>query len=210
MSRALGWVLFGATVAAWVASAFLGDSSREEGIAEVRLELADSAAAHARADSARNAELAAALEDSTVVWRAREAQARDQAARATAGAAQARRQASAIATDLAALLEGDSTEASMLAAHLAADDSIDVLTDQVIEARRIELATITAERDALLLAVAGLRDEVLARTQESLQLRAAVESLQERLEHQDRENSLLKLGAGALVAKAGYDLLTET
>lgn len=210
MSRALGWIAFGATVAAWVASSILGGGSREEGIAEVRLELADSAAAHAREDSARNAELAARYSADSAQWEADRTVAREQAARATASAAAARRQASAIATDLAVLLEGDSTETAMLAAHLAEDDSIDVATDAVIAAQAAYTATVEAERDDLRVQLFGAREELGAIRAENVQLRSAIESLQDRLQHQDRENSLLKLGAGALVAKAGYDLLTET
>lgn len=180
MTRApLAWVLLGAVITAWVASAMLGGDSEAEAVAAARLDMADSFAAHAREDSSRNAQLAAAYTADSTRWEAERAAAEDSRESSERAAAAAQRRASAVATDLTARL--DSTEASLFMQYRTEVDSIAEATDRVIAALKVRDATKDAE-------IASLHSQLFAKDQElgsvraeNVQLRGAIEALEEQI-----------------------------
>lgn len=209
MSRAvLPWVALAAVVLAWAGScSFKGSGA--DAVAALRVELADSFAAVADSLARENQADSAALADSAAVWAARIDQARAARADAEARARGATRRAQVARDSLVARL--DSTEVAMLGRYIEERDSIDAATDAVLDSYRTELATVTAQRDALELAVVGLRAEVVARTAENVQLRAAVEALEARV--RDLEPSglerIMDLGEKGLAGKALLDMATS-
>lgn len=177
MSRAAPWVLLSAAALMWAATCSM--APRDDGEAARYLRAAEVFAAERDSIARENAALTVAYADSTAAWERRTTEARAARAEADARAQRATRRADEVATDLVARL--DSAEAAMFAEYDQARDSIEAAMSDAIEAVTVQLATVTADRDAtraLLLGVTAERDLLLL---EVAELRPAVEALQARI-----------------------------
>lgn len=192
--HSLPWVLFAASVLALFAVLQM-EPAPDSGLWE---RAANLAAAERDSIALVNAGLLAAADSAALVSARADSLAREQIAKATERAATYRRQASASRDSLAARL--DSQEVSMLERYDADRDAIDAAEAEVVDAIRSQLLTTTAERDALLLAVTGLRAEVAALTRENDGLREAIDSLHDRIRGAERQGLITKgvLAVGAV------------
>lgn len=197
------WLLLALVVVTWMASSMLADDSGAEARADLYARAADSIAVVRDSIARENAVQAQAYADSSRLWSFRMADAQDRAIAAAARAQGATLRASAVATDLAARLDSTSTALFVeYQTEVAARDSAHM---DELEAVRDQLVTVTADRDALVLVVSGLRAEVAAGGQQIQALAAANAALRDALAAKNRK----AWGATALAGAATVCALTQ-
>jgi hypothetical protein len=206
-SDRLPWLLFAATFGLLLAQRACDSSAVRVAKAEASIheEVADSAMARARVDSAATvalrdslARMDSVLADSSKAWRAADAENRVRIASLIHRANDARE---ALSASL------DSTGTALLAEYTATTDSIIAAKDETIESLVAERSLLWARIETGDELAAGLTDEVAALRGAIDGLERANASLRTGLDSAGRQNRLLKLGGTALLGLAIYDTL---